>query len=236
MPQDLFESQTLFLISWCWKQYQRLCKCHQPVHGLPRILYISTKHLELWNGLSAVNLTDKLIRCLLIPFRLVILFSSVKSLPNTLIGGLWYFLFLGNLTLRKKFVNRFPCLTKIEVGSLLWTVGGFGRALLLLSALLLLFNSTIWACLGGSAGSFLTGRRPIETRSIRMGWSTLTIDFCTSLGESLLVLLLWIPLSSVELSPLEEDPHLIKSRTINVNIYKPVYLMTNPQLRQNSLA
>ena len=153
------------------------------------------------------------------------------------------FLFLGNLTLLKKLLNLRPP-DFLDSLSSTCSTGGLGNSLLGWST----FNCTMWACLGGRAGNFLTGFLPInskfllfrplcgtfheivpqfyantviiilisylpnETRSIFMGFSC----FVTSWGESLHVLLLWIPLSSVRLSPLEEELDLQKSTKIRV--------------------
>ena len=82
----------------------------------------------------------------------------------------------------------------MEVGGLADPGGTVGNVLFLLFpvSLVLLFNCTMWACLGGRVGSFLSGLRPIATLSILTGcWSSGLIAAArTSWGEPLPVLLL----------------------------------------------
>lgn len=140
------------------------------------------------------------------PSRFVALANSLKSRPNILTGAGWIFLFLGNLTLRKKLVNLKPFLMGEEFSSL----GGLGnvRGDDFLGSVL---SCTMWACFElGTAGNFRTGFRPTATRSIFTGCSYLMMDLGGNRGESLDVLLLWMPLSSVELSPLEDELDLKK--------------------------
>ena len=141
------------------------------------------------------------------PSRFVALANSLKSRPNILTGAGWIFLFLGNLTLRKKLVNLKPFLMGEEEFS---SLGGLGNARCddFLGSVL---SCTMWACFElGTAGNFRTGFRPTATRSIFTGFSYLMMDLGGNRGESLDVLLLWMPLSSVELSPLEDELDLKK--------------------------
>ena len=137
-----------------------------------------------------------------LPSRFVALANSPKSRPKIRTGAGWIFLFLGNLTLRKKLVKRRPPFLGLGFSS-----GGFGRARD--DFLGSVFNCTMWACLElGTAGNFRTGFRPTATRSILGCWDCslyLMMDLGGKRGESFEVLLLWMPLSSVKLSPLEDE-------------------------------
>ena len=182
-----------------------------------RIVQIRPNYLMLFE-LSNIAELSKFVQSILtqllaridwnLPSRFVALANSLKSRPNILTGAGWIFLFLGNLTLRKKLVKRKPFLaTGEEFSSLL---GGLGNARD--DFLGSVFNCTMWACFElGTAGNFRTGFRPTATRSIFTGCSYLMMDLGRKWGESFEVLLLWMPLSSVELSPLEDELDLKKS-------------------------